>query len=147
MVTNKSYFTAKSKSTENKTKYSLVHICLASSSPPSSPPSPPSPPSPSSFLGGSSHLQSKTMASFVSTDCILPIGFVRGQDGSCAPTSILHLHNAPKSLSPISFSFSLRGGIPNPFYPFGCCSYSWSTMNLISWFLFNSLLSFFSFRN
>ncbi|WVZ22119.1 hypothetical protein V8G54_000663 [Vigna mungo] len=58
------------------------------------------------------------MSSFVSTDCILPIGFVRGQDGSSAPTSILHFHNSPKTLSPLSFSHSLRGYIPNPFYHF-----------------------------
>ncbi|KAK7368610.1 hypothetical protein VNO80_10638 [Phaseolus coccineus] len=58
------------------------------------------------------------MASFVSIDCILPIRFVRGQDGSSATTSILHLHNAPKTLCPLSFSFSLRGCIPNPFYHF-----------------------------
>lgn len=118
----------------------LVHNCFASSSAPPSPPSPPS-------IGRSSHLQSKTMASFVSTDCILPIGFVRAQDGSFAPTSILHFHNSPKTLSPLSFSHSLRGYIPNPFYHFGYWSYSWSTKNLTFLFLFNSLISFFSFRN
>ncbi|XP_027916372.1 6,7-dimethyl-8-ribityllumazine synthase, chloroplastic [Vigna unguiculata] len=54
------------------------------------------------------------MASFVSTDCILPIGFVRGQDSSCATTSILHFHNAPKTLSPLSFSVSLRASEIKP---------------------------------
>ncbi|XP_047178624.1 6,7-dimethyl-8-ribityllumazine synthase, chloroplastic [Vigna umbellata] len=54
------------------------------------------------------------MASFVSTDCILPIGFVRGQDGSFATTSILHFHNSPKTLSPLSFSLSLRASEIKP---------------------------------
>ncbi|XP_022639013.1 6,7-dimethyl-8-ribityllumazine synthase, chloroplastic isoform X2 [Vigna radiata var. radiata] len=54
------------------------------------------------------------MASFVSTDCILPIGFVRAQDGSFAPTSILHFHNSPKTLSPLSFSHSLRASEIKP---------------------------------
>ncbi|ESW30876.1 hypothetical protein PHAVU_002G189800 [Phaseolus vulgaris] len=54
------------------------------------------------------------MASFVSTECILPIRFVRGQEGSCATTSILHLHNAPKTLCPLSFSFSLRASEIKP---------------------------------
>ncbi|CAJ1935698.1 unnamed protein product [Sphenostylis stenocarpa] len=54
------------------------------------------------------------MASFVSTDCILPIGFVSGQDRSCATTNILHLHNAPKTPSPLSISLSLRDAEVTP---------------------------------
>ncbi|KAH1236495.1 6,7-dimethyl-8-ribityllumazine synthase, chloroplastic [Glycine soja] len=50
------------------------------------------------------------MASFVSTHCILPsgVGFVHDQDRSCGRTNTLHLQNAPKSPSSLSFLLSVR---------------------------------------
>ena len=59
----------------------------------------------------------KNMASFVSTHCILPsgVGFVHDQDRSCGRTNTLHLQNAPKSPSSLSFLLSVRGYIPIPF--------------------------------
>ncbi|KAK7359594.1 hypothetical protein VNO77_01555 [Canavalia gladiata] len=55
------------------------------------------------------------MTSFVSTDCILPnhqsrLRFVHhdGQDRPCGSGNILHLHNAPKAPSSLSFSHSVR---------------------------------------
>ncbi|KAH1213270.1 hypothetical protein GmHk_14G041259 [Glycine max] len=50
------------------------------------------------------------MASFVSTHCILPsgVGFVHDQDRSCGRTNTLHLQNAHKSPSSLSFLLSVR---------------------------------------
>ncbi|TKY59693.1 6,7-dimethyl-8-ribityllumazine synthase [Spatholobus suberectus] len=59
------------------------------------------------------------MASFVSTDCILPshqsgLGFVHGQDRSCGRSNILHLQNAPKSPRSLSFLLSVRASESKP---------------------------------
>ncbi|RDX79652.1 6,7-dimethyl-8-ribityllumazine synthase, chloroplastic, partial [Mucuna pruriens] len=93
---------------------------------PSAAPSSPSTPFPLSIVSRRRcfHLLTKRMASFVSTDCILPnhhsgLGFVHGQNRSCGRSNILHLQNAPKSSRSLSFLLSVRGYIANPFYCFG----------------------------